>query len=174
LAGLVAGDVVVAVEDMPVVRPLDFQRAMLDRTPGETVRLAVRRAAKSDTQTLSLTLGAAGGNRVAVSKSAWDVLGLELKPISSEEFRKSYQTHYHGGLNVTAVRPNSPAAKQGIVAGDVLVGMHVWETASQENVDYILRRPDFAALSPLKFFILRGNETLYGFLTTAPIKTAQR
>ena len=174
-AGLAAGDIVVAVDDMPVRRPLDFQRAMLDRAPGETLRLAVRRASSSSTQTLSLTLGSSPETHaVAVSKPAWDILGLELKPILADEFRKNYQTRYRGGLSVTAVRPDSPAAGQGIVAGDVLVGMHVWETTSQENVDYILRRPDFATLSPVKFFILRGDETLYGYLSTAPVKTAQR
>jgi serine protease Do len=175
-AGLAAGDIVVAVDETPVERPLDFQRAMLDRTPGETLRLTVRRAASSSTRTLSLTLGSSPETHaVAVSKPAWDVLGLELKPISADEFRKNYQTtHYRGGLSVTAVRADSPAASQGIVAGDVLVGMHVWETTSQENVDYILRRSDFSTLSPVKFFILRGDETLYGYLSTAPVKTAQR
>lgn len=174
-AGLAAGDIVIAVDDMPVRRPLDFQRAMLDRTPGETLRVQVRRPSSSNSRTLSLTLGSSPETRaVATSKPAWDVLGLELKPISAEEFRKNYQTRYRGGLSVTAVRAGSPAASQGIVSGDVLVGMHVWETTSQENVDYILRRSDFSTLSPVKFFILRGDETLYGYLSTAPTKTAQR
>ena len=70
--------------------------------------------------------------------------------------------------------PSSPAAKQGIVIGDILVGMHIWETATLDNVSYILKRPDFAALNPVKFFILRGNETLYGYLPVVPAKTAQR
>ena len=74
-----------------------------------------------------------------------------------------------GGLTVTDVRSESPAAKQGIRPGDVLVGMHIWETISLENVRYVLNRPDFASLEPLKFYILRENEpqTLYGFLTVS-------
>jgi serine protease Do len=52
--------------------------------------------------------------------------------------------------------------------------MHIWETATLENVAYILKRPDFAKLSPVKFFILRGDETLYGYLPVAAVKTAQR
>ena len=35
-AGLAAGDVITAVDDAEIQRPLDFQRAMLDRKPGET------------------------------------------------------------------------------------------------------------------------------------------
>ena len=46
------------------------------------------------------------------------------------------------------------------MAGDVLVGMHIWETTTLDNVAYILNRPDFADLNPVKFFILRGDETL--------------
>ena len=60
------------------------------------------------------------------------------------------------------------------MAGDVLVGMHIWETTTLDNVAYILKRPDFADLNPVKFFILRGDETLYGYLPLAPAKTAQR
>jgi serine protease Do len=97
-----------------------------------------------------------------------------LKPISPEEFQAAHPTRYRGGLLVTAVRPNSPAATQGIVPGDVLVGVHIWETVNLENVSYILKRPDFASLNSVKFFILRGDETLYGHWALNPTKTVQR
>ena len=171
-AGLAAGDIVTRIDDTEIQRPLDFQRAMLDRKPGEKVRLAVRRA--SDPLTLNLTLGDVPNAAKPMSQPAWDLLGVELKSVSSEEFRKNHQTRYRGGLAVSAVRPSSPAASQGIVPGDVLVGIHLWETVNLENVAYILKRPDFASLSPVKFFILRGDETLYGYLPVAPAKTAQR
>ena len=172
-AGLVAGDVVVAVGDTEIQRPLDFQRAMLDRTPGETLRVTVRRAGNS----AQLEPHAGQGARkpdVSPPNPPGSLLGVELKAIPPEEFRRSHQTHYRGGLAVTSVRPNSPAAGQGIAAGDVLVGMHIWETTTLDNVAYILKRPDFADLNPVKFFILRGDETLYGYLPLAPAKTAQR
>jgi serine protease Do len=104
---------------------------------------------------------------------AWDVLGLELQPIAGRDFRELYRTRYRGGLAVVEVRPDGPAAAQGIRPGDVLVGVHVWETISPENVSYILKRPDLGTLSPLKFYILRGNETLYGYLPLS-VKTARR
>jgi serine protease Do len=74
---------------------------------------------------------------------------------------------------VVDVRQNSPAAEQGIRAGDVLVGMHVWETVSLDNVAYILKRPDFNSITPVKFYILRGNETLYGFMSVG-LKVARQ
>ena len=83
---------------------------------------------------------------------------MGLQPISSKQFQQ-YRSRYHGGLTVIDVRPDSPAAKQGIRRGDVLVGMHIWETVSLENVNYILGRSDFTQLDPLKFYIIRGSET---------------
>jgi serine protease Do len=172
-AGLIAGDVITSVEDVEVRRPLDFQRAMLDRKPGQQVHLAVRRG--RDSLALRLTLGDAAAEAAKTdSQPAWDLLGVELKPIPPEEFHATRPTRYRGGLLVTAVRPGSPAATQGIVPGDVLVGMHIWETVTLENVAYILKRPDFASLTSVKFFILRGDETLYGHWSLNSPKTAQR
>jgi hypothetical protein len=55
----------------------------------------------------------------------------------------------------------------------VLVGMHVWETISQENVRYILNHNDLDRFQPVKFYILRGQETLYGHLTIDPVQVQQ-
>ena len=173
-AGLLADDVVTAVDNLAVERPLDFQRAMLDRKPGDTLHLTVKRSDAASPLKLTLTLGEVPESQTLADQPAWDQLGVKLKAIAPEEFRKNHQGRYRGGLTVTAVRPDSPAASQGIVPGDVLVGMHIWETATIENVAYILKRPDFAKLNPVKFFILRGDETLYGFFPVAAAKTAQR
>jgi len=170
-SGLRAGDVITAVGDMQVRRALDFQRALLDRSPGEQLELTVQRDGKPLTVGLELA-EIPEALRPAVSP-AWDLLGLELKPISAAEFRQKYQTRYRGGLAVGDVRANSPASEQGVRPGDVLVGMHIWETVSLDNVAYILKRPDFGAINPVKFFILRGNETLYGYMSVV-VKVARQ
>ncbi len=169
--GLKSGDVLTAVDDLQIQRGLDFYRGMLNRKVGEEVCLAIRRA--GEPMELSLTLAAVPQRLKAPNYPAWEVLGLELRVIPDSHFRQKYRTRYRGGLSVTAVRPNSPAADQGIRPGDVLVGMHVWETVSLENVTFILNRPDFRSLNPVKFFILRGKETLFGYLPVST-KTAQR
>ncbi|MBN2294633.1 MAG: PDZ domain-containing protein, partial [Pirellulales bacterium] len=120
-----------------------------------------------------LTLAEAAGEKSKL-ESSWQVLGLELKRITPEQFRKKYKTRYRGGLAVTAVRPNSPAAAQGIQEGDVLVGMHIWETVSLDNVSYILKRLDLNKKDPIQFYILRGGETFVGHLSLAPRQTASR
>lgn len=171
-AGLKPGDVITAVGDRPVCRQLDFQRALIGCKNGETLALTVRRR-DGETRRVELTLESAPQQSPPNTELAWDALGLDLQPIAPDEFRELYQTRYRGGLAVVNVRPNSPAAAQGIKPGDVLVGMHIWETISLDNVSYILRRPDLSSLSPVKFFVLRGNETLYGYMPLGA-KTAQR
>ena len=142
-----------------VDRPLDFERAILGHKPGDELPLTVHRG--DDIVKLKLKLAALPSHPTGDADLAWDVLGLHLAPISATQF-KQYQSKYRGGLSVTEVRPDSPAAKQGLRRGDVLVGMHIWETVSLDNVTYILNRPDFSDLEPMKFHILRNNETLYG------------
>jgi serine protease Do len=70
-------------------------------------------------------------------------------------------------MRVESVRPSSPAAEEGILPGDILVGMHKWETASDQDIDYIISRPNLAQLGKLHFFVLRGQQTLYGDLNVA-------
>lgn len=163
-SGLQAGDVIKSVDDQEIVRPLDLERVLLGHREGEEVPFEVDR--QSESVTVNLVLAAAPKTEVEPANPIWDVLGLELQPIPTKQFLQRHRTQYRGGLSVVDVRPDSPAAKQGIRAGDTLVGMHIWETITLENVNYVLNRPDFASLAPLKFYILRQNEprTLYGYL----------
>ncbi|MEQ8787379.1 MAG: trypsin-like peptidase domain-containing protein [Pirellulaceae bacterium] len=160
-AGLQSGDVVVSVGEVPVNRSLDFERALLGRKPGEEVAVTVQRGGAP--MRLSLVMTAASPQTVAASDPQWDTLGMRLAPITTETFAR-YNSRYRGGLKVVEVRPDGPAALQGIRRGDVLVGMHHWETISLDNIDYIMRHAEFATLQPIKFYILRGNETLYGHM----------
>jgi len=171
-AGLEPGAVIRSVGRAEVHCCLDFQRALLERKPGEHLELGLSR--QDESLAATLTLAEALADARPSPRPIWDVLGMDLKPLPTDEFRQTYQTRYRGGLVVTAVRPESPAANQGIRRGDVLVGMHVWETISLENVTYILERPDFPSLNPIKFFILRGSETLYGYIPVAMKKAAAR
>ncbi len=170
--GLKSGDVITSVGGQDVARPLDLERAFLGRKTGEEVSLAVRR--NQESLKLSLTLASLPNRPAPETDLAWDVLGLKLASIAGSQF-KQYQSRYHGGLSITEVRSDSPAAKQGLRRGDVLVGMHIWETVNMENVNYILTRSDLSEIDPMKFYILRGSETLYGhFNVSMQKKTTAR
>ncbi|MFZ5831545.1 MAG: trypsin-like peptidase domain-containing protein [Planctomycetota bacterium] len=169
--GLEPGDVVREIEDQDVHRQVDFQRAFLGRKAGDKLKLSIER--DGEPLKLDLVLADPPTNTSPGEEPVWEAIGIQLRPVPNGEFRNTYQTRYRGGLAVLDVRADSPAARQGIRPGDVLVGMHIWETVTLDNVSYILNRPDLTSFSPVKFFILRGNETLYGYMTL-PMKTAQR
>lgn len=160
-AGVLPGDVITAVDDVTIVRALDYERALLGHTGGDTLSITVRRGEEAKQFELVLD-GSTRGDR-SVSELAWDVLGMRLAPVPDTVFRR-LQTRYGGGLKVIGVRPESPAAQQGIRYGDVLVGMHKWETASLDNISYILDSEVVRSREPIKFYVLRGGETLFGYL----------
>jgi serine protease Do len=168
-AGLKPGDVVTQVGVNRAERPLDVHRAVLDLSAGDSVELAVRRGDEN----LKLTLTLASPPTVArrADNPVWDALGLDLRPISSQEFQQQYRNQYRGGLVITAVRPQSAASEQGLRRGDVLVGLHVWETVAAEHVSYVLSRPDFSTFNPLRFIILRGKDSFYGYLPVSMVPT---
>jgi serine protease Do len=172
-AGLQPGDEILQVGQLHATRPLDLERALLDRPVGEPLTFRVRR--NHEIMNVDLAL-ASSRNRGTVARAAatdydaatWNVFGLKLSEEPKATFARR-STQYRGGMRVEEVRSDSPAARQGILTGDVLVGMHGWETASAQDVQYIVSRPDLADQGKLKFFLLRGQNTLYqGFLTLTP------
>jgi serine protease Do len=168
--GLQSGDQILRVGSQPVVRPLDLERALLDRAVGEPVSVEVRRGG----QTVSMDLALSDSPVKAAAPAAlagddarlWDLFGLNLseEPHSTFDRRSS---RYRGGMHVNRVRPNSPASQEGILPGDILVGMHKWETASEQDVQYIVSRPNLEQLGKLKFYVLRGQSTLFGHINVA-------
>jgi serine protease Do len=174
-AGFEPGDVVLKVADRKVVDRVDFERSLLGRKTGEKVRVVVRR--QNAEKTLALALSPFNGPTVVRANNqqlqsdddnrsaAWTTLGLQIEKIKDPAAVMRH-SHYRGGMRVVAVRPNSPAAINGIRSGDILVGLHIWETVNADNVSYVLSHPQLGSFSPLKFYVLRGKETLFGYLTT--------
>lgn len=167
LAGLQQGDVILSVDNTPVSRRLEFERGVFERQPGDQVLLDIQRDGHA--QRISLALAEGSGLQRTQSDDAWETLGLQLTPVPNATFRK-YQTRYRGGMKVVAVRPDSPAFQHGVRRGDILLGMHKWETISPDNIAYILSCAEFKANQPFKFYLLRGNETLYGTMSLDEIK----
>ena len=166
--GFQAGDIVEMAGDVKVRRALDFERALIGHRAGEEVPVTVKR--NNESMKISIVLDSAGHTSLVKHStekdSHWDTLGLKLAPMNNSEF-KQLNSRYRGGLKVLTVRDDSPASKQGIRPGDVLVGMHIWESVSVDNLNYVLNRDDFVDLQPIKFYIVRGSETLFGHLRVA-------
>ncbi len=159
--GLRAGDVITKVDQVSIHRAIDFERSLLGRDTGGAVSVAVQRGSKNLTLELSLAPSTLLANDF--DRRTWDLLGVKLAAASQEECRK-HHPNYRGGMRVLMTRTNGPAARQGIRSGDILVGMHFWETVSRDNVQYIMNQDEFRQAERLKFYILRGSETLYGHM----------
>ena len=77
----------------------------------------------------------------------WDVLGLEL----TEEPKTTFQKREHALSRRHASRRRAarqPRRQGRHPPGDILVGMHGWETASTQDIDYIVTRPNLAQMGP--------------------------
>ena len=164
--GLQPGDQITKIGDQPIERALDVELALLGRKVDEDVAIEVERDGRTVSEKLAVARVIRSQLKPALADRIWTSLGLRLAPIDETAF-KELGTRYRGGLSVIAVRPEGPAAQQGIKRGDVLVGMHVWETISLENIAYVLDREDLAKLDPMTFYIVRGSDTLYGHLRIA-------
>jgi serine protease Do len=173
-AGIRPGDVIKRVGDNEIARALDFERGLIGGNSEAELAVSVDRGGEPLELPLVLASRPRGGEP---GDRIWSMLGLRLVTIPTEQFKAFNNPVYRGGLAILAIRPGSPAERQGIQRGDVLLGMHEWETITPENVDYILNRPDFGQFDPVKFYILRasdGGKVLYGHMAVSGQRTVRQ
>lgn len=158
-AGLQRGDVVLRVGEQPIACTLDLARAFLERPTGEKIAVAVRRA--DGEHRLEMVLGA---ERAAAPPPdiIWQKLGVRLQPVPAETITRTNR-QLHGGVLVAEVSPQGAAAKAGIQRGDVLVGLHLWETLTPDNVAFVLTHDELATFMPLRFFLVRTGQIHRGW-----------
>jgi serine protease Do len=118
---------------------------------------------------IELPLAAMKRDAGSVEDRCWREFGLRLQPLAVGKVQKM-QSRYRGGMLVTEIRPGGPATEQGIREGDILVGLHVWETITADNVGYILDKAEEEHLNPIKFYVLRGRETLFGHIVSDTVR----
>jgi serine protease Do len=160
-AGLRAGDIILQVADLQVASTLDLERAFLDRSAGDTLNVVVRRQAALEH--CQLVLQALERPNPSTAELIWRKLGLRLAPVNPEIVTRQNR-QLRGGMAVVDVNPSAAAAKAGIQRGDILVGLHQWETVSLDNVAFVLTHPELPNFSPVRFFIVRGGQVHRGWL----------
>ena len=170
-AGLQVGDVLEKVGDMKIITSLDLERALLDKPAGEKVPVVVRREAGKNgeggqevSQELVLKASEKGiANKVP--DVLWTKLGVRVQPVPAANVTV-VNPQLRGGLSITEVNPESLAAKAGFQRGDILIGLHQWETISVENAIFVVTHPDVGAFSPLRFFLIRAGQLRRGWIPT--------
>lgn len=158
-AGVQSGDQIIQIDGISVVCSIDLERGFLERQPGDKLRLLVRRGGQEKNLLLQLP---AANVRVSASTAAppseivWQKLGLRLGAVDNHLVTMA-NSQLRGGMLIERVDPDGLAAKAGIQRGDILVGLHQFETLSIENISWVLTHPDLSSFSPLKFFIIRDG-----------------
>lgn len=170
--GLQAGDRILQIGDREIEDLLDFQLALLGIRPGERLPLNVRRGNQRTSIEIEVSEPTSAGDPRKIATRIWNIVGIQAEPLSSAAVRQlnsrlRIEKPYKGGLRITSVRPGSPADRQLIRPGDVLLGIHGWQTASIEDLDLILRSPEMKTAAQADFYIVRRDQTLVGQLRLA-------
>jgi len=136
---------------------------MLVRRADRTEKLTLALAASSQKPAIAATttVRQTHGDKENANDRFWKLFGAKLTALGDQE-KSAVGPRYRGGMRVAQVRANSPAAQHGIQQGDILVGLHIWETVNFDNISYVVDHPQLRTFAPLKFYVLRGEETLAG------------
>lgn len=117
-SGLLIGDVVVGVGQMPVGSVPQYKSAIMSVTVGTNVSLDLVRNGKKFSQTLT-----ASELPISVAKEfSWDLLGVNVEE-NSKALAAKYKLKTVEGMVVTRVKVNSPAGRLGMEPGDVLLAI---------------------------------------------------
>lgn len=177
--GLQRGDQILSVDGRKVSKRLDIERLLIGRKAGDPVSLKLKRGTHQfavDTKlnaarTVAQQTSHSATHRTASSvtnrsvndleSKVWNILGVRLSEIPKQKFRE-LTTKYGGGLQVTQIRSGSQAMAQNIQPGDVLLGIHEWETTSLGHIAYIIEQDQVYQADHVEFFVLRRGEVLKG------------
>jgi serine protease Do len=165
------GDHLKSFAGQPMLCKLDLTLAMIDLEATEDLKLDFSR----NGSLVPVTIPGDLVSRVAVAKPAttaattaaqriWDTLGVQVQSVSKPELLRtlgSSVSAYGGGLKVMRVRPLSLAASRSIQPGDILIGIHDWQTTSESDLDYVMQQPEMYR-SARKFYIGRSGQIMEG------------
>jgi serine protease Do len=166
--GLKPGDRVVRVGSQEVDNKLDFSLALMGLRPGDDMELGIQRG--SERFDFAVQTESRAAESYTVKELAWSIIGVQAKPVPDSTMRRlnsRMRTRYRGGLYVTAVKSGSAAEQQGIIPGDVLLGIHGWQTSSMKDLAGILEHPDIKDGPRAKFYLVRREQTLFGHMELA-------
>jgi len=163
-AGLRSGDVIIAINDEPVEDSGSLLRVVAQQTPGDAVEVdMMRQGAK---KTITVTLGVRDAERMAQrgtpSQGTDDQatsLGIYLRPVDEREAQALGMTRPQG-LLVTAVEPDSEAARSDVRSGDVVMEANQQPVNSIGDFQRILRE-DAAEKGVVMLLLRRQAQSIF-------------
>ncbi len=153
-SGLGVGDIILSFNGKKIKTSSDLPHAVGPLKPGKTVKAIVMRKGKK--VTLDVTIGSRSGAVATTNASIGSSrLGVTVETLS-DEMRK---TLGNGGVIIMDVKPESAAAKAGLLKGDVIVQLGFEDVASLE--DYQRIEEQLPANKPLPIRVIRKGTSLY-------------
>jgi serine protease Do len=153
-AGLKSGDVIRAVNGVPVVASGDLPAALAMAKPGDKAKLdVVRQGKKVD---ITATLGASQDRVAAADRSGGasadgGKLGLALRPLDRDEQRE------FGGKGLVVEDVAGAAERAGVEPGDVVIAINGTPATSIEQVRGIVAKAD----KSVALLIQRGEDRIF-------------
>jgi serine protease Do len=127
-AGIKSGDVITAINGVPVESPKDLARKVADIVPGTKTDFTLWRAGAA------ITVPVAIEQLADVEKKA-EVKPAAAEPQKLEDFGLTVVPNDKGdGVVVTDVNPDSNAAERGLSSGDVIVSVNATGVKSADDV----------------------------------------
>ena len=155
-AGLMAGDVVVAVGDIEIREGADLLRTVLRHDVGDRLPVEVRRGDK--TKKMTVVTGERPSENPAVAQPQGSegsgMLGLWLEDLTPS-LRQRFRYEGEGRVFVRGVEPGSDADRAGLETGDIILQADRNEVRSAADVGAALR--DGKAL----LYIERGQQRFF-------------
>ncbi|MGB0473582.1 MAG: DegQ family serine endoprotease [Porticoccaceae bacterium] len=151
--GIEPGDVIVKLDGQEIIDADDLPHLVGMLAPETTTKVVIVREGKR--KVLKVTVGALDGDQDSVAEtnnSSSDRLGLAVKPVSEDQLR---ELRLRGGVLVTEVLPDSPAALAEIKPGDILVQLGY--SRINDTDEYVRVIADLPENSPILVRFYRGG-----------------
>ncbi len=149
-AGLRRYDVVVGVDGREIKNPLDLKIAIMRHSPGDRIVLKVIRNGKE----IKIPVVLGSESQAPAYFAQGNPLGIEVSPLS-----RRLRRFYPYGVEVSRVKPGSPAQRAGIQPGDVILEINrqpVKSVAEFKTLVGRLRKGDIVLLT-----VARGEQTFF-------------
>ncbi|MBT4694516.1 MAG: PDZ domain-containing protein [Planctomycetaceae bacterium] len=159
-AGLKTDDVITHVNGAALGWPAFVYQRLLESQQTDEIELTIERT--GTTRVLHISMQNLLPKDDILAARVWQEIGIRVVPVKFKASSK--QASYRGGLKITEVKATSPATNEGLKSGDILLGLHKWETVTFENLSYVLNTEMFQTRKPMSFYIYRDADFLYGEL----------
>jgi serine protease Do len=163
-AGLRRGDRIVSFDGEPLRDGIDYYVHLLERAPGETIRLEFLRGEQSrDAKVMLQPIPPPDGQRLA-----WSTLGMELVPVPPTN-RRRHRLPEDLGLIVRKLEHDGPVEHAGIVVGDVILRVNRLTVRSSDDLGLALEE-----VNPGERVLLEGLDSQTGEGWWALVRTRNR